>query len=151
MGLIVSNILGPLLSSISSSKSSKKILIYRLAVIASRIVSHNESGFLKGRQCICTSSEANNILSRKAKGGNMAYKIDMHKDFDTLSWPFLLQVLKCFGFHNSFITWIQDILQSTMLSIRINGNLVGFFPCSIGVRQDDPLSPLLFVVWPMRS
>ena len=74
----------------------------------------------------------------------MAYKVDIHKAFDTLSWKFLLLVLICFGFHPSFFGWISTILRSAMLSIRINGSLVGFFPCSRDVRQGDPLSPLLF-------
>ena len=74
----------------------------------------------------------------------MAYKVDIHKAFDTLSWKFLLSVLSRFGFHPSFVGWISTILRSAMLSIRINGSLVGYFPCSRGVRQGDPLSPILF-------
>ena len=74
----------------------------------------------------------------------MTYKVDIHKAFDTLSWKFLLLVLTCFGFHPSFFGWISTILRSAILSIRINDGLVGFFPCSRGVRQGDPLSPLLF-------
>ena len=73
----------------------------------------------------------------------MAYKVDIHKVFDTLSWKFLLLVLTRFGFHPSFIGWISTILLSTMLFIRINGSLVRFFPCSRGVKQGNPLSPLL--------
>ena len=57
----------------------------------------------------------------------MAYKVDIHKAFDTLSWKFLLSVLSRFGFHPSFVGWISIILRSAMLSIRINGSLVGFF------------------------
>ena len=74
----------------------------------------------------------------------MAYEVDIHIAFDTVSWKFLLLVLTRFGFHPSFVGWISTILRSTMLSIRINGKLVGFFPCSKGVRQGDPLFPLLF-------
>jgi len=31
-----------------------------------------------------------------------------------------------------------------MLSIKINGSLVGFFPYSTGIKEGDHLSPLLF-------
>ena len=74
----------------------------------------------------------------------MAYKVDIHKAFDTLSWKFLLLVLTCFGFHPSFVSWISTILHSAMLSIIINVSLVDFFPYSRGVRQGDNLSHLLF-------
>ena len=49
-----------------------------------------------------------------------------------------------FDFHSSFVDWISIIFHSIMLSIRINDSLVGFFPCSRGVRQNDHLFPLLF-------
>ena len=93
---------------------------------------------MQGRQiqdCIGIASEAINMLSKNVREGNVAYKVDIHKAFDSLSWKFLLLVLTCFGFHPSFVGWISTILRSTMLSIRINASLVDFFPCSRGVRQ----------------
>jgi hypothetical protein len=43
-----------------------------------------------------------------------------------------------------FCNWIHVILKSGWLSISINGKSEGYFNCSRGVRQGDPLSPLLF-------
>ena len=54
------------------------------------------------------------------------------------------RVLGSFGFDPTFITWIQNILQSAYLSVSINGTSCGYFSCSRGVCQGDPLSPILF-------
>ena len=98
--------------------------------MVARIISPNQYGFVHGRQiqdCIGIASKVINMLSEKVMGGNVAYKVDIHKAFDTLSWKFILLVLTCFGFHPTFVGWISTIIRSFMLSIKINGNLVGFF------------------------
>jgi hypothetical protein len=95
---------------------------------------------------VIIASEAVNVLSKKSYAGNIALKIDISKAFDTLDWNFLLAVLKQFGFGETFCTWIEAILHSAKLSVLVNGKLAGFFPCTRGVRQGDPLSPLLFCI-----
>lgn len=63
---------------------------------------------------------------------------------DTMDWSFLLKVLSSCGFDPVFCKWIEVILYSARLSINFNGHSVGVFSCNRGVRQGDPLSPLLF-------
>jgi hypothetical protein len=128
-------------------KVISKIIADRLASIMPSIISEEQMGFIHDRNikdCLCIASEAANLLHNKSYGGNLALKIDISKAFDTLEWPFLLHVLKCFGFNNTFCNWIHVILQSAFLSIYVNGKSEGYFNCSRGVRQGDPLSPLLF-------
>lgn len=130
-------------------KVISKITAHRLAQVMPSIISKEQMGFIHGRSikdCICTASEAANLLHNKAFGGNIALRIDITKAFDTLEWPFLLKVLKEFGFNATFCTWIEVILKSAFLSISINGESHGYFNCTRGVRQGDPFPPLLFCI-----
>ncbi|XP_058756625.1 uncharacterized protein LOC131629842 [Vicia villosa] len=128
-------------------KIISKILADRLSSILPSLISPEQKGFIHGRNikdCICLTSEAINLLNNRSFSGNVALKIDISKAFDTLSWPFIIKTLECFGFNEKFCNWIKVILNSAHLSIGFNGKLVGYFKCSNGVRQGDPLSPLLF-------
>ena len=55
-------------------------------------------------------------------------------------------VLYCFRFSAQFMSWISMIFYSARISILINRVPCGYFGCSRGVREDDPLSFLLFVL-----
>ena len=124
-----------------------KILADRMSSIASRIISPQQTSFLKGRRitdCIGLVSEGFNLLDRKIRGSNVGIKVDIAKAFDTLNWRFLSQVLVQFGFSSKFLDFIHTILCSARLSVLLNGTPHGFFSCSRGVRQGDPLSPILF-------
>lgn len=123
------------------------VIVDRLALISPKVISMQQRGFVNGRQifdCICTTSEDVNMLDYKSFGGNIALKFDIRKAFDTIDWNFLLNVLYAFGFNNTFCGWIKNILKSAKLSILVNGHPTGYFACKRGVRQGDPLSPLLF-------
>jgi hypothetical protein len=130
-------------------KVISKIIADRLAQVLPSFISKEQRGFIKGRNirdCICLASEAANLLHNKAFGGNLALKIDITKAFDTLDWSFLIKVLRSFGFCEKFCNWIEVVLKSATLSISINGMMHGYFHCTRGVRQGDPLSPLLFCI-----
>ncbi|MCH94435.1 RNA-directed DNA polymerase (Reverse transcriptase), partial [Trifolium medium] len=130
-------------------KIISKVIADRLAQIMPTIISKEQMGFVHGRNimdCLCLASEAANLLQSKVFGGNLALKIDVTKASDTLEWSFLLKVLRAFGFCETFCNWIDVILKSATLSISINGKLNGYFQCKKGVRQGDPLSPLLFCI-----
>jgi Reverse transcriptase (RNA-dependent DNA polymerase) len=74
------------------------------------------------------------------------FKIDFTKAFDTLSWEYLLEVMRARGFPRLWITWIKNLLISTTSRIKVNGLNGDYFYHQRGLRQGDPLSPLLFIL-----
>ncbi|KAK6150686.1 hypothetical protein DH2020_015618 [Rehmannia glutinosa] len=126
-----------------------KILATRLDAIISSYLSPTRFGFIPGRHihdCIALVSEGFNILQGGRTDSNMILKIDIRKAFDTLRWDFLLYVLCHFGFSEVFVHSVEVVPRSSRISVLLNGTSVGYFPYFRGVRQGDPLSPLLFCI-----
>jgi mannosylglycoprotein endo-beta-mannosidase len=84
----------------SFGKLFSKLVANRLRTKLGDLVSFNLSAFVKGRclhdNFLLVRQVARKLQQRKVKG--VFLKLDIARDFDSLSWPFLFQVLTHLGF-----------------------------------------------------
>lgn len=73
-------------------------------------------------------------------------KIDLRKAYDMVSWEFLEEALVVYGFPTRFIQWIMVCVTSIKFIVKVNGEGHGYFEGKRGLRQEDPVSPLLFIL-----
>ena len=72
--------------------------------------------------------------------------MDYEKAYDSVRWDFLLDMLQRLGFHNIWIRWVKGCLESSTISVLVNGSPTEEFKPSRGLRQGDPMAPFLFLV-----
>lgn len=129
-----------------SFKMFSKLLTNRLGKIAQRLVATNQSALIKGRYILESVVVAHEIVHslHKNKEKRVILKLDYEKAFDRVNWDFLFEVLEYRGFDRKWINWIRLLVTGCSLGVMVNGEDSHFFKPGKGLRQGDPLSPLLF-------
>lgn len=121
----------------STTKIISKIMVVRVSTLLPKMISNNQSGFIKGRlitENIMLAQEIIQSVSKENRGGNIVIKLDMAKAYDRLSWTFLTSVLRKIGFAKHWIDIIWRLISDVWYSSVINGSRKGFFTYSQGIK-----------------
>jgi hypothetical protein len=60
-----------------------------------------------------------------------------------MAWPFLLKIMEHIEFPVAWMNWVAAILSSSSTKVMINGCPSQHICHARGLRQGDPLSPML--------
>ncbi|TYK04226.1 LINE-1 retrotransposable element ORF2 protein [Cucumis melo var. makuwa] len=125
-----------------------KALANRLKTTLPDTVAENQMTFIKGRQISNAILIANEAIDtwkqRKTKG--FVLKLDIEKALDKISWSFIDFMLAKKNFPIKWRKWINACISNIQYFILINGTPKGRIKAERGIRQSDPISPLIFVL-----
>jgi hypothetical protein len=129
-----------------SLKVITKAITNRIAPISNRMIANNQTAFIKGRYILESVVAAHEVIhdvySKKHSG--LVLKLDYEKAYDRIDWEFLDSMLQSRNFSPKFRTLIKSVLYKGSFCVRINDSNSSYFVAGKGLKQGDPLSPILF-------
>jgi len=125
-----------------------KVLANRLDPQQCSLVHDSQSAFQANRSSLDSIVIASEVVHScsKRKSEIALCKIDFMKAYDCVDWNFIVGLLEARGFGVKWISWIKMNFNSYKYSVHVNGIQSNTINCKRGLKQGDPLSPVLFIL-----
>ena len=132
----------------SDAKLFTKLIANRMNKVLPKLINPYQTGFLPHR-LISDNGWLNQLLMSHLRVvapdlPQVAVLLDQEKAYDRVHPEYLRRVLLRFGFPGGLVSCLSSLFFGTKISVSINGWLGSPVPQLRGLRQGDPLSPLLF-------
>ena len=129
-------------------KIVSKIFSVKLKKVFNKVIDARQSTFLEGRGAYewCFSGQWSLRWDKEEEKSYVFFKVDFRKAYDSVRWDFIYYMLDRLGFCEKWISYIKACLESTLMSVLVNGSPTKEFILIKGLRQGDPLAPFLFLI-----
>jgi hypothetical protein len=129
-------------------KLFSKVLANRLAPKLDTVVHPSHGAFIQGcliHDNFCFEQGLTKLLHAQ-RVPSLLLKVDIVRAFDSVAWPFLLEILAHLQFPNVWINWVSTLLATSSTKVLMNGALGDRICHAHGLWQAESLSPMMFLL-----
>jgi Reverse transcriptase (RNA-dependent DNA polymerase)/zinc-binding in reverse transcriptase len=126
-----------------------RVIKSRMDELMPLIINNNQTSCNTGKNitsALCKLRDKIAELKHKRKNGILV-SFDFDHAFDRVNHQFLLNILSKLNLNDRLILILKKIFQNSFSRILVNGQLSNEIKIATSVRQGDPLSMMLFVIY----